>query len=52
MFLIHNALGEDSKIFDADEVPSASGLFSKINENPEEAEHISIETNIRNKYNK
>lgn len=51
MFLIHNALGEDSKIFDADEVPSASGLFSKINENPEEAEHISIETNIRNKYN-
>ncbi len=29
MFLIHNALGEDAKIFDTQEEPSASGLFEK-----------------------
>ncbi|MFR9165613.1 MAG: helicase-related protein [Dysgonomonas sp.] len=51
MFLIHNALGEDAKIFDADEQPTASGLFSKINENPEDIESVSIETRIRNQYN-
>ena len=51
MFLIHNALGEDSKIFDPEEEPTPSGLFSKINKNPEDIEDISIETNIRNEYN-
>ena len=52
MFLIHNALGEDSKIFDADEVPTASGLFKKINSSPEEDEELSIETIVRNEYNR
>ncbi len=51
MFLIHSALGEDSKIFDADEEPTASGLFSKISKNPEEDEELSISTIIRNDYN-
>ncbi len=52
MFLIHNALGEDSKIFDPDEEPTASGLFKKINSNPEEDEELNIVTIVRNEYNK
>lgn len=51
MFLIHCALGEDSKIFDADEEPSPSGLFSKISTNPEENDELSTSTIIRNDYN-
>ncbi|MBE7628581.1 helicase-related protein [Tenacibaculum piscium] len=51
MFLIHSALGEDSKIFDADEEPTPSGLFNKISKNPEENEELSIHTIIRNDYN-
>lgn len=51
MFLIHSALGEDSKIFDADEEPTPSGLFSKISTNPEENDELSISTIIRNDYN-
>lgn len=50
MFLIHNALGEDSKIFEPDEEPSPAGLFNKINENPEESEEENTLTHIRNKY--
>lgn len=52
MFLIHNALGEDSKIFNADEEPTASGLFNKINSNPEENEELSIDTKVRNEFAK
>jgi len=52
MFLIHNALGEDSKIFDTDEEPSASGLFLKINSNPEVDEDLNIITILRNEFNK
>ncbi|MCF6296049.1 MAG: SNF2-related protein, partial [Flavobacteriaceae bacterium] len=52
MFLIHSALGEDSKIFDADEEPTPSGLFSKISTNPEENDELSTSTIIRNDYNK
>ncbi|PZX92787.1 helicase [Flavobacterium aquariorum] len=51
MFLIHSALGEDSKMFDADEKPTASGLFVKMSQNPEEHEELSINTIIRNDYN-
>ncbi|MGM0567443.1 MAG: helicase-related protein, partial [Bacteroidota bacterium] len=50
MFLIHNSLGEDSKIFDPEEEPSPSELFSKVNENPENEEEINIITLIRNRY--
>jgi hypothetical protein len=50
MYLIHNALGEDAKIFDSDEEPTASGLFTRINQNPDNDEYISIETKIRNLY--
>ena len=50
MFLIHNALGEDSKIFSPDEEPSASELFNRINQNPEELEELTLNTSIRNRY--
>ena len=50
MFLIHNALGEDSKMFDADEEPTAAGLFNKVNENPDNEGEESLATRIRNKY--
>lgn len=50
MFLIHNALGEDAKIFDADEEPTASALRSKLNKNIDEDGELSTITKIRNLY--
>ncbi|MBU1179731.1 helicase [Patescibacteria group bacterium] len=50
MFLIHNALGEDAKIFDTDEEPAPSALFAKINQNPEKQEEETWHTAIRRKY--
>ena len=44
MYLIHNTLGEDSKIFDAEEEPTPAGLFSKLNQNPEALEEESFLT--------
>jgi len=52
MFLIHNALGEDSKIFDSDEKPTASGLFKKTNSNPNDNDELNTTTIIRNEFNK
>ena len=49
MFLIHNALGEDSKIFDPDEEPTPAMLFNKVNENPDLDGEQSIGTHVRNK---
>ena len=46
MFLIHSALGEDSKIFDIDEEPSAAGLFTRIASNPENNEKESFYTRM------
>ena len=51
MFLIHNALGEDAKIFDPDEEPTPSKLYKKINANPDQEGELSLLTIIRNKYN-
>ncbi|MBN2395447.1 MAG: helicase [Candidatus Atribacteria bacterium] len=47
MFLIHNTLGEDAKIFEVDETPSASSLYKRININPDVLEEESILTKIR-----
>ncbi len=47
MFLIHNTLGEDAKIFAPDEVPSPAALFHRLNRNPEELEEESLLTTIR-----
>ena len=50
MFLIHNTLGEDVKIFDPDEEPSPSQLFKRIMENPDNLEEESFQTKIRQLY--
>ena len=50
MFLIHNTLGEDSKIFAPDEIPSPADLFLRINRNPEEEEEESLLTSIRKEF--
>lgn len=47
MFMIHNTLGEDARIFSADEAPSASSLYTKLNANPEDADTESSFTEIR-----
>jgi len=52
MFLIHNTLGEDSKIFEADEEPTAAKLFQRIMTNPEDMEEESFQTKIRLAFNK
>ena len=52
MFMIHNTLGEDAKIFEPDEEPSAAKLFQKIMANPEEAEEESFQTKIRSAFAK
>ena len=50
MFLIHNSLGEDAKIFEPEEEPTASGLYNKINENPDNDDEVNTITSIRNKF--
>ena len=50
MFMIHNTLGEDSKIFTPDEVPTAAKLFNKLQQNPEAGESESFITTIRRLY--
>jgi superfamily II DNA or RNA helicase/HKD family nuclease len=52
MFMIHNALGEDAQIFHPDEEPTASGLYTKMNDNPEDDEELNVITYVRNEYNK
>ncbi len=47
MTLIHKALGEDVKIFDPDEEPQASGLFEKLNPNPDKLGQEDISTKLR-----
>ncbi|NPA80891.1 MAG: helicase [Thermotogae bacterium] len=50
MFLIHNILGEDAKIFAPDETPTPAELFKRINRNPEELEEESTLTSIRREF--
>ncbi len=50
MFLIHNTLGEDAKIFDIDEEPSPSRLFERIQQNPDNLEEESFYTKILKQY--
>jgi len=52
MFLIHTALGEDSKIFDVDEEPTPAGLFSRVQQNPDALEEQSFYTKALNVYAK
>jgi superfamily II DNA or RNA helicase len=50
MFHIHNILGEDAKIFDIDEVPTESGLYDKLKQNPEQLEKESFYTKMLKEY--
>src|SRR3990172_129114 len=47
MFLIHNTLGEDAKIFSVDETPTPSDLFKRVNANPEDEKEQSTLTRVR-----
>ncbi|MBI2314940.1 hypothetical protein HYU93_02680 [Candidatus Daviesbacteria bacterium] len=50
MFLIHNTLGEDAKIFDIDEEPTPAGLFERVQQNPDKLEKESFYTRVLNIY--
>jgi superfamily II DNA or RNA helicase/HKD family nuclease len=50
MFLIHAVLGEDAKIFDVDEEPTASGLFERLTQSPDELEEESFYTKVLKLY--
>ncbi|HNT26689.1 MAG TPA: helicase-related protein [bacterium] len=50
MFMIHNALGEDARIFEPDEEVTPATLFKKIQRNPEEMEEESFLTTARRTY--
>ncbi len=50
MFLIHTALGEDSKIFDIDEEPTPAGLFNRVQQNPDKQEDESFYTKALKEY--
>lgn len=47
MFLIHNTLGEDAKIFSVDETPGPAELFKRVNANPEDEQEESTLTQVR-----
>lgn len=46
MFLIHNTLGEDVKIFNIDEEPTASALYTRIQQTPDDQEGASFYTQM------
>ena len=50
MFLIHEVLGEDAKIFDVDETPSPAALYDRIRQNPDELEAESFYTSVLRRY--
>jgi len=50
MFLIHNTLGEDARIFSADETPTPAELYRRVNRNPEEEEEPGLLTRLRQTY--
>ncbi len=50
MFIIHNTLGEDAKIFDIDEEPEPSKLFDRLRGDPERIEGENIYTKIYLEY--
>jgi superfamily II DNA/RNA helicase len=52
MFLIHNTLGEDAKIFDIDEEPTPAGLYEKVQQNPDKLEEESFYTKALTIYEK
>ncbi|HRR98240.1 MAG TPA: helicase-related protein [Candidatus Syntrophosphaera sp.] len=49
MYMIHETLGEDARIFDPEEEPSPAKLFAKIQTNPDKLEPESLYTKLKNK---
>ena len=49
MFMIHETLGEDTRIFDPEEEPSPAKLFAKIQTNPDKLEPESLYTKLKKK---
>ncbi len=47
MFMIHQAIGEDAKIFSEDEEPIPSKLYEKLSKNPEDDEEVSFYTRAK-----
>ncbi|RMF97981.1 MAG: helicase [Candidatus Schekmanbacteria bacterium] len=52
MFLIHNTLGEDAKIFDPDEEPTPAKLYNRIQQNPDKLEEVSFYTKALKEFEK
>lgn len=50
MFMIHNTLGEDTKIFDADETPTPSNFYESLNKNPDSDGEVNLYTRVFNLY--
>lgn len=50
MFLIHSSLGEDAKMFDEEKAPTASGLYNKLNQNPDKGGEVNTSTHITNTF--
>ena len=50
MFMIHTSIGEDSKIFAADEEPTPAGLYEKLSRNPDELEEESFLTQAKREW--
>lgn len=50
MFMIHASIGEDAKIFNTDEEPTAAGLFEKLSRNPDALEEESFLTQARREW--
>ena len=50
MFLIHNILGEDSKIFSPEEEPCQANLHKKLSQNPDLMEEESFYTRMKGIY--
>lgn len=47
MFMIHQTLGEDARIFSEDEEPEQAKLFTKIQTNPDKLEQESLYTSLK-----
>lgn len=50
LFLIHNSIGEDAKIFSSDEEPTPSELYKRLTQNPDELEEESFFTKVIKEY--
>ena len=50
MFAIHETIGEDARIFNVDETPTASSLYQKLTKNPDDLEQESFQTKAKKTY--